>query len=222
MEFFKKLYFGHFGLGKTYWFGFVGVGIFNYILNVALTRYYWFVSESNETIYEQLVWVVGLFQILATLYFAIAVFNAAKINGKRSIWGWLATIAVFIAFVRIVFALFSSFTNTYLTWSQLEEEIKVINTTLPAQIDTGVTMIKVIADESTKSVTYFYSENEAYAQYDLQKASEISKQNMLESEDNICSDLTFLSSGLVETVTFNYTGTDGESFNVVFRQQDCP
>jgi hypothetical protein len=221
MGFLRKFYFGQYGLGKTYWLGFVGAGVVNYILTIALTRYYWFVSEAHETLYEFFMKGVGLFGLLVLLYFAMAVFNAAKINGKRSVWGWLATIAVFIAVIRIVLAIIASFTDSYLTWSQLQEEIKVINATLPAQLDIGLTMSKVVASQTNKSVTYYYKENEPYAQYDLKATSQNYKQDLLAGEEGICSDLPFLTTGLVETVVFNYSGTDGKSFDVIFRQQDC-
>ena len=219
MDFIKRYIGGEFGLTKTYWFGYVGAGILLYLLNFLVTK---LVYSSMDLQSDLVMNVLDAFVILVNLLMlicGIAVIRSSTFNRKRGVWGWIATIIVCLAFIRIIMNIISVSYGTFLTWSQLEQSVTQERLVLPITIEDGLRMTDIRADKTTRSVVMFLNEDSPYSELDLKTTSEIIHLQFI--QDGVCNDIRYLKSSLIDQVTWRYTGTDNISFDVDLTKEDC-
>lgn len=95
MEVLAKFARGEISLARTFWLGYIGVGI---AIAVVIGTFVTFVAPTGS----------GLLILVAlawALFASWAVVKAAGYSGKRSAWGWVATFYVILASSWAVFSL---------------------------------------------------------------------------------------------------------------------
>lgn len=89
-----------------------------------------------------------------SILIAIAVFNSAGQYGRRSVWGWAATlVAVAGIFVPLYISIIL-FTGLDKTWEDVERDVINANSKLPKAIGESLILTRVRSDFEDNSVTF--------------------------------------------------------------------
>lgn len=95
MELLTKFARGEFGLARTFWLGYLGIGLVIAVIGMSLVTFV-IPAGGHLLIFVALAWA---------LFASWAVIKAAAYSGSRSIWGWIITLYVIMASGASLFSL---------------------------------------------------------------------------------------------------------------------
>ncbi|MEO1280928.1 MAG: hypothetical protein AAFV69_04245 [Pseudomonadota bacterium] len=212
---FRRAFRGELGLAWTFWMWGVVYSIPFGLLNLA-SIYLAVKFASDDTISTALLIAGQAVSIGWGLFISAAIFNAAKYDRNRGFWGWTATVLVVIGVAMMPVNLYKSWNPTFDTWNKVEGIATALSLTAPVTINEVLTLTKVSADETNKSMTW-------HMDADVETIDEMTFDPVAVKNQELsgCDDLKGYLDGPVETLYFAYTATDGTVGQIAITEADC-
>lgn len=139
----KKIWHGELPLFKVYWiYGVLG----GLIIRVIVEGMYYLISLKYLTVFSYtLVTLVLAYQLLLS----VGTWRSADKYQKSKIWPVLAKIGVVLGLITAVGILVNTFEGTIESTSELKESVKLLNKTLPSQIDSDTRADRVVLESNS-------------------------------------------------------------------------
>ena len=215
MNFIKKWVYGEFSLAKTYWiFGVLG-GLVIYGVTILALQVTAPLLISNSVLGGAIMKGVSYFAILYATLAGIAIINSAGYSGKRSGWGWAATILAVLGLFRTAFVALQLSGLMPTDFDDVAQGIAIDNMALPARIDEATTLERIDTHRESKSLIYRYS-----LDINIQDENYF-RQNMKTALIGNCEKLAeFFSSG-VQQVVMSYKEPNLKTTDLILLKEEC-
>ena len=215
MNFLKKWVYGEFSLAKTYWlFGVLGQVVMYgiTILAVQLTAP---LLISNSVLGHAIMQGVSYFWVLYATLAGVAIINSAGYSGKRSGWGWAATILAVLGLLRTALVALQLAGLMPTNFDDVSKGIAIDNMALPVRIDEATTLERIDTHYDSKSLIYRYSLD------DNIQDENFFRQYMKKALIGNCEKLAdFFSSG-VQQVVMSYKEPNLNNTDIILFKRDC-
>lgn len=214
----RKFFNGGFGLGITYWVGFVGMGAVVRIVSHFINK--GFLTISDDAKFAQLELFHKTFLLVLCIYYLLiarAMIKAGFDNRCPSGWGWIGialtiTSTLYLLYVTATVLFPSTVTPKFM----LEMEIRELNKQLPQDMGDGLVMTRVIITGDALIYSYTVEGNLDTAWKNEMQAPLLETVHGQEA----CQDFQGYFKGGISTTTFRFT-YDNDTIEQSIEADDC-
>lgn len=206
---------GELGLAWTFWgWGFLyglPVGLFHIATSLLAIKF-----SGTEWLATSLSLLGYLVVWPWTVFLAIAIINAARHTGKRSVWGWLATGVAGLSLATLPVQMYQAFNPKLENWQQVEGTVSALNIAAPIKFSDSLMMTEVLLDKQAKLITFQLEI--ALETINQQTFDPVALKN---TELDACPDLKIYFDSPVEVLRFVYNAKDGTQGQIEITDSDC-